>query len=90
MQLLPQAPPGGRADRIVRLGVTREVLSFYRVGGDTTGNEAEVKLETLKARLLGRPAAGAALLVSAEEGGRPAIDDFLAALGQLDRLVGGG
>ena len=31
------APPGGRAERIASHGVVREVVSFYRVGGDRDG-----------------------------------------------------
>lgn len=87
------APPAsGRADRIVSRGVTRDVLSFYGVNGVTTGNEAEVKLLTLKARLLGRPASGVAILVSGEAIGgaaasRALLDDFLLRLGPVDRLA---
>ena len=87
------APPaGGRADRIVNQGVTRDVLSFYRVDSVTTGNDAEVKLLTLKSRLLGRPAAGVAILVSAEATGgavatRAVLDDFLLRLGPVDRVA---
>lgn len=85
-------PPSGRADRIVADGVTRDVLSFYRVGDVTTGNDAAVKLATLEARLLGRPQAAAAVLISAEAaaGGPPpraAIDAFLRALGPVPRLA---
>jgi len=85
-------PPHGRADLIVAKGVTREVLSFYRVGGVTTGNDAEVKVETLKARLFGRSQAAAAILVSSEAqpGGPPpraAIDAFRAALGSATKLA---
>jgi len=89
-------PPGGRADRIVALGVTREVLSFYRVGDVLTGSSAAVKLETLKARLFGGGQAAVAVLVSSEGASappRPAIDAFLAALGPVealsDRAIGG-
>lgn len=87
------APPrGGRADLIVAKGVTREVLSFYRVGGVTTGNDAEVKVETLKARLFGRSQAAVAILVSSEAqpGGPPpraAIDAFRAAFGSVSGLA---
>lgn len=88
------APPvGGRADRIVADGTVREVLSFYRVGEVTTGSQAAVKLETLKARLLGRSQAAAAVLVSSEairgEGPpRSAIDAFLDALGPIGEFAG--
>ena len=86
------APPNGRAERIASNGVAREVLSFYRVGDVLTGSGVEVKLETLKTRLLGGPQRAVAILVSAEDSAagvsaRPAIDDFLRALGPLDRLA---
>jgi exosortase A len=86
------APPDGRAERIASNGVAREVLSFYRVGDVLTGSGVEVKLETLKTRLFGGPQRAVAILVSAEDSAagvsaRPAIDDFLRALGPLDRLA---
>jgi exosortase A len=86
------APSGGRAERIASYGVEREVLSFYRVGDVLTGSGVEVKLETLKTRLLGGPQRAVAILVSAEDSAtgvsaRPAIDDFLRALGPLDHLA---
>ncbi|HZF44279.1 MAG TPA: exosortase A [Sphingomonadaceae bacterium] len=85
-------PAGGRADRIVADGAMREVLSFYRVGGVTTGSDAAVKLETLKARLLGRSQAAVAVLVSSqavrgEMPPRVAIDAFLRSLGPVPRLA---
>ncbi len=86
------APPDGRAERIASNGVAREVLSFYRVGEILTGSGVEVKLATLKTRLLGGPQRAVAILVSAEDSAagvsaRPAIDDFLRSLGPLDRLA---
>jgi EpsI family protein len=86
------APPGGRAERIASNGVAREVLSFYRVGDVLTGSGVEVKLATLKTRLFGGPQRAVAILVSAEDSAagvsaRPAIDDFVRALGPLDRLA---
>ncbi|WP_395611494.1 exosortase A [Allosphingosinicella sp.] len=86
------APSGGRAERIASNGVEREVLSFYRVGNVLTGSGVQVKIETLKTRLLGGPQRAVAVLVSAEDSAagvsaRPAIDDFLRALGPLDRLA---
>jgi exosortase A len=85
-------PPGGRASRISAPGpVVREVVTFYRVGGVTTGSDARVKLETVKARLLGSEQRAVALLVSAKEergrSARPAIDAFLRALGPVDRVA---
>jgi EpsI family protein len=90
-------PPDGRAERIASHGVAREVLSFYRVGEVLTGSRMGVKLETMKVRLLGGPQRAVAVLVSAQAPGaesdaRPAIDDFLRALGPIapiaDRAAG--
>jgi exosortase A len=86
------APPNGRAERIASNGVAREVLTFYRVGDVLTGSGVKVKLETLKTRLLGGPQRAVAILVSAEDSAagvsaRPALDDFVRALGPLDRLA---
>jgi exosortase A len=92
------APPNGRAELIASNRVTREVVSFYRVGDILTGSAMGVKLETMKTRLFGGPQRAVAVLVSAEApagGGsaRPQIDAFLAALGPVDlfadRAAGG-
>jgi len=85
-------PPDGRAERIASHGVAREVLSFYRVGEVLTGSRMGVKLETMKVRLLGGPQRAVAVLVSAaapgaESDARPAIDDFLRALGPIAPLA---
>jgi len=79
------APPNGRAERIASHGVEREVVSFYRVGDIVTGSRLSVKLETLKVRLLGGPQRAVAVLVSSDS--RPAIDDFVRALGPIDRFA---
>ncbi|HEY0413570.1 MAG TPA: exosortase A [Allosphingosinicella sp.] len=82
------APPGGRAERIFSHGTLRDVLTFYRVGGIVTGSAPEVKLETIRTRLLGGPQRAVAVVVSAEEpDARPALDAFVRALGPLDRLA---
>jgi exosortase A len=86
-------PPGGKALRIIGPGpVVREVAIFYLLGDVTTGSHLRVKIETLKARLLGGSQRAAAILVSAQEVGRrdarPAIDDFRRALGNLDVVAG--
>jgi EpsI family protein len=86
------APPHGKAERIASFGTIREVATFYRIGGILTGNPLEVKIETMKTRLLGRPQRAAAVIVSAESPGeglspRPAIDAFLAGMGPVDRLA---
>jgi exosortase A len=89
------APENAKAEHITAPAVSREVVSFYRVGGMQTGSPARVKIETLRHHLLGGHQSAAALLVSAEDGrgGRPAVDAFLAALGpagpMLDRIAEG-
>jgi exosortase A len=85
-------PPGGRAFRILGPGpVVREVAIFYLLGNVTTGSDLRVKIETLKARLLGRSQRAVAVLVSAPQTGDPgargAIDDFLRALGPVDQAA---
>jgi EpsI family protein len=86
------APSGGRLDRIASFGTVREVATFYRVGSILTGSGPQVKLETMKTRLIGGPQRAVAILVSAEAPAagvspRPAIDAFLDDLGPLDRLA---
>jgi exosortase A len=86
------APQHGKAERIKAPGpVSRDVISFYRVGGVTSGSNSEIKLATLKARLLGGNQQAAAILVSAEyENGkspRSAIDQFTKDLGNIDNLA---
>jgi len=88
------APRDGMAERITGTGpVVREVVSFYRLGGVTTGSAMRVKLETMRTRLFGGSQVAAAVLVSAEEqrgrSTRPAIDRFLSDLGPVDRLIDG-
>ncbi|MCW3835569.1 exosortase A [Sphingomonas canadensis] len=81
---------GGGALRMIGPGrVEREVATWYRIGGVTTASERRVKLETLKARLLGGDQRAVALLLSAESdaGGRAAIADFLRAAGPADALA---
>jgi EpsI family protein len=89
-----EAPPPaqGKAERIGSHGRVREVASFYRVGGIVTGSPARVKLETVKARLLGGPQRAVAVLVAAEAPAdglspRPAIDAFLRDLGPVAPLA---
>lgn len=84
-------PPGGHGVRIFAPEVEREVVSFYRIGGITTGNASAVKLETLKAKLFGGSQAAVAILISSESDrnrlSRKPIDDFMTALGTIDRLA---
>lgn len=85
------APDHGNAVRIFAPGVEREVLSFYRIGGITTGNPTTVKLATLQSKLLGRSQAAVAVLVSTETArngrSRMTIDSFLRDLGRVDVLA---
>lgn len=85
------APPAARAERIKTKGASREVVSFYRVNGTTTGSAARIKLATLKARLLSGDQQAVAILVSAEKRGdaspRPAIDAFIKALDDIDKVA---
>lgn len=84
-------PPGGRAERIFAPGVQREVASFYVLGDHVTGSGGEVKLRTIRARILGGDQAAAALLVSAEPApgvpARVAIDAMLSAVGEPRALA---
>lgn len=84
------APPYGKAERIKTKGVTRDVVSFYRINGVTTGSASTAKLATLRAKLLSENQQAVAILVSGEHVGdrpaRPAIDAFTNALGNIDNL----
>ena len=85
------APPGGKAERIKTKGGAREVVSFYRVNGTTSGSAARIKLATLQARLTGGNQQAVAILISAEQAGdtspRPAIDAFIKSLGDIDKVA---
>lgn len=85
-------PLSGKAERIKAPGpVVREVASFYRVNGVTSGSAAAIKLATLKARLLGGNQQAVAILVSGEFKGedlpRPAIDRFIEDMGNIDKIA---
>ncbi len=86
-----QAPMNGRAERIKTKGAAREVVSFYRVNGITSGSVARIKLATLQARLLNGDQQAVAIIVSAEQIGdrspRPAIDAFVKSLGNIDKVA---
>ncbi len=80
---------GGSAMRITAPGpVERIVASWYRAGGIVTGEDAIVKLATLRARMLGGDQAAVAIHLSAEgPRARAAIERFLAALGPIDGVA---
>lgn len=86
------APAGARGEQITAPGpVVRHVVSFYALNGVVTGSAGKVKLETLKARLLGGDQRAVAILVSAEQAdGAPAdaaISAFLHDLGPVKELA---
>ena len=87
-------PPlaGGRVERIIAPGpVEREVATWYRIAGTTTASAQSVKIETLKAKLLGGPQRGVAVHLSAENYAgtdpRGSIAAFLAAAGPVERIA---
>lgn len=88
-----RAPANARGEQITAPGpVVRHVVSFYIVGqGAPTGSRPTVKIETMKARLLGQDQRAIAILVSAQQGeGHPAdavISAFLTDLGDVQLLA---
>lgn len=87
------APTNARGEQITAPGpVVRHVVSFYGVGGaPLTGSKPQVKLQTLKARLLGQDQRAVAILVSAEQregqSADAAITRFLRDLGNVQLLA---
>jgi exosortase A len=86
------SPTRARCERISADNIShREVVSFYRVGGFTSGAGSAVKLATLKARLLGGNQQAVAVLVSAERidkaQPRAVIDAFVKSLGPIDKMA---
>ncbi|HXH17232.1 MAG TPA: exosortase A [Sphingomonas sp.] len=84
---------GGSAMRITAPGpVERIVATWYRIGDVTTQDETLVKIETMKARLLGGPQRAVAIHLSVEGADPRPIPRFLAALGPIgdvaDRAAG--
>ena len=88
-----RAPANARGEQITAPGpVVRHVVSFYIVGqGAPTGSRPTVKIETMKARLLGQDQRAVAILISAQEGeGQPAdaaISAFLRDMGDAKLLA---
>lgn len=85
-------PASARCERISADNkVLREVVSFYRVNGTTSGSGAAIKWATLKSRLLGGDQQAVAILVSAERVGetepRAAIDAFVKSFGNIDKMA---
>lgn len=86
------APPHAKGERIKTAGpVKREVLSFYRINGVTTGSPVKVKLETLKARLFAGDQRAVAIILSVEHRGNntqgAALDKFLQDIGDIDKVA---
>lgn len=87
------SPADARGEIITAPGpVRRHVVSFYRVGGSgMTGSSAQIKLATMKAKLLMRDQRALAILISAEDReGAPAeaaIRAFLDSLGNPQSLA---
>ena len=86
------APQGAKAERITAPGpVSRDVYSYYRVNGTTTGSAIQVKLATLLSKLTFSNQQSVAVLISAEH--RDGFDsksdmrEFLADLGSIDDLA---
>lgn len=93
VKVMDEAPlENGRIERITASGaVERLVGTWYRVGDRMTASDGRVKVETLKAKLLGGRQAGVALHVSAVKGrgadARASIAAFLTAAGSPDRIT---
>jgi EpsI family protein len=87
------APRDARGEQITAPGpVVRHVVSVYKVGGaPLTGSAPQVKIDTMKARLLGGDQRAGAILISAEEQrGMPAdaaIAAFLQDVGDMKDLA---
>lgn len=78
----------GSAMRITAPGpVERIVATWYRVGDTTTQDETLVKIETMKARLLGGPQRAVAIHLSVEGADPRPIARFLAALESIDGVA---
>ncbi len=86
------APEGAKGERITAPGpVARDVYSFYRINGVTTGSSVKVKFTTMLSKLLGQDQQSAAILISTEHdsGVDPATNmkQFLSDLGSIDDLA---
>jgi exosortase A len=83
---------GGSAILVTAPGpVERQIVTWYRVGNAVTHDDKRVKLETLKAKLLGGPQRAVAVHMSTEvlpgRDPRAAMERFMQALGPIDRLA---
>ncbi len=85
-------PAKGKSERIKTPGpISRDVISFYRVAGITSGSGMQIKLATLRSKLFGGNQQAIAILVSAEyqsdTSQRPVIDKFLNDMGDVDKVA---
>ena len=85
-------PSGGKAEQIQTAGpVIRDVVTFFRINGATTGSAMRVKLETLKAKLLAGDQRAVGIILSSEYKGRKSqrasIDAFLKDMGTIDKVA---
>lgn len=86
------APQGAKGERITAPGpVPRDVYSFYRVNGITTGSNIKVKLATMMSKLLLGDQQAAAIIISAEHDSgvdqKANMDKFVNDLGSIDDLA---
>lgn len=86
------APNGAKGERITAPGpVSRDVYSFYRVGGITTGSAVKVKLATMFAKLTLSDQQSVAVIISAEHSDgvdhKANMDKFMADIGSIDALA---
>jgi EpsI family protein len=84
-----RAGAAGSTMRITAPGpIERIVATWYRVGDDTTTqDDTLVKIETMKARLLGGPQRAVAIHLSVEGSDPRPIGRFLVALGPIARVA---
>ena len=83
---------GGDAVRLITTGsngqqVQRDVATWYRIGDRLTPDMRRVKIETMKARLMGRRQTAVAIHVASEGDDPAAIQAFVRALGPVDAFA---
>ncbi|WP_343525666.1 exosortase A [Sphingomonas sp.] len=83
---------GGDATRLISTdphgrSMQRDVATWYRIGDRLTPDMRRVKIETMKARLLGQRQAAVAIHVASEGDDPQAIEAFVRALGPIDRFA---
>lgn len=86
------APDGARGEHIIAPGpVSRDVYSFYRVNGITSGNSIRIKLATLLSKITLGQQQSVAIIISAEHGEnidhKANMEKFIADIGSIDALA---